>query len=93
MSNISSFFLGSLITLACSFIPFILSSRQLSKQAKRSATLSTLIIRGIEESGVAKFRRNNEGEPIGMIFDLAIDSINSSASLHSHQASEIQSNK
>ena len=93
MNNISSFFLGSLVTLICSFIPFILSSRQLSKQVKRLVTLSNLIIRGIEESGVAKFKRNNKGEPIGMIFDLAINSINLSSSIHSHQESETQSNK
>ena len=93
MNNISSFFLGSLITLVCSLIPFILSSRQLSKQVKRLVTLSSLIIRGIEESGIAKFRRNNKGEPIGMIFDLSIDSINLPSSVHSHQAPETQSNE
>lgn len=69
MTNTVSFLLGSLVTLICAGIPFWLSSKQLSKEAKRLAALNILIIRGIEESGKAKFRRNDEGEPIGMIFE------------------------
>ena len=57
MDNATAFLLGVLVTLICSFIPFFLSSRQLSKETKRLVKLSNLIIRGIEETGIAKFRR------------------------------------
>jgi hypothetical protein len=91
MNNATYFLLGIIVTLICSFIPFILSSRQLSKEAKRIIELSTLIIRGIEESGLAKFNRNEKGEPIGMIFNLTLsDSLHleDSVKLSSHQSPE-----
>jgi len=72
MNNATSCLLGILFTFICSTIPFIISSRQLSKEAKRLIALSNLIIRGIEESGLAKFSRNANGEPVGMHFDVTV---------------------
>ena len=73
MTNLSSFLLGSLVTLICALIPFIISSRQLSNEAKRLAKLSTLVIRGIEESGLAKFSRDEKGNPVGLRFDITVE--------------------
>lgn len=94
MTNTTSALLGILFTFICSTIPFIISSRQLSKETKRLVMLSNLIIRGIEESGLAKFSRNANGEPVGMHFDMTVsDSINLSSSIPStHQVPETQSN-
>jgi len=92
MNNTLVALLSIFFTFICSTIPFIVSSRQLSKEAKRLMVLSNLIIRGIEESGFAKFSRNAKGEPIGMHFDMTVmDSINlaSSATI---QVPEKQSN-
>jgi hypothetical protein len=86
MDNTTAFLLGILVTLACSLIAFILSSCQLSKQVKRLVKLINLILRGIEESGAAKFRRDEKGEPIGMIFDLAItESLHLGNSINSNE--------
>ena len=93
MNNATSCLLGILFTFICSTIPFIISSRQLSKEAKRIIVLSNLIIRGIEESGFAKFNRNAKGEPIGMIFNLTLsDSLTlaDSPNLSSPQSPETQ---
>jgi hypothetical protein len=93
MNNATSCLLGILFTFICSTIPFIISSRQLSKEAKRLVTLSNLIIRGIEESGLAKFSRNAEGEPVGLRFNITVsDSINLSSSISSDENTETKSN-
>ena len=92
MDNTTAFFLGILVTLTCSLIAFILSSWQLSKQVKRLVKLINLVLRGIEESGVAKFRRDENGEPIGMVFDMAIrESLHLSSSVTSHEVPRTKS--
>jgi hypothetical protein len=93
MNNTASCLLGILFTFICSTIPFIISSRQLSKEAKRLVTLSNLIIRGIEESGLAKFSRNANGEPVGMQFDMTVSdslTLKESTTLSSPQAPATQ---
>lgn len=69
MTNLSSFLLGSLVTLVCAFFPFWMSSRQLKNEARRLAKLSNLVTRGMEESGIAKFNRDPAGEAIGLVID------------------------
>jgi hypothetical protein len=92
MDNTTAFLLGVLVTLVCSIIPFFLSSKQLSKETKRIIKLSNLIIRGIEETGIAKFRRDENGEPIGMIIDLGIiESLHLTSSVNSHEVSATKS--
>lgn len=83
MLNFVYFLVGVLVTLVCAFIPFLKSSRQLSREAERLATLANLITRAMEESGFAKFTRNPSGEAIGPIFDQEIrESIGFSAASH-----------
>lgn len=69
VNNLSSFLLGSLVTLVCAFVPFWMSSRQLQSEARRLAKLSNLVTRGMEESGFARFNRNSAGEAIGLVLD------------------------
>jgi len=85
MNNATSFLLG----LVCSIIIFFLSSRQLSNEVQKLVKLINLIIRGIEESGLAKFSRNAKGEAVGMQFDITVSDflhLSPSASSHSHPA-------
>ena len=92
MNNTTAFLLGCLFTLLCSFIPFILSSIQLSRTSKRLVKLISLIIRSIEEAGIAKFRRDENGEAIGMIFDLAItEALHLADSVNSHKVPATES--
>lgn len=92
MDNTTAFLLGCLFTLLCSFIPFIFSSIQLSRTSKRLVKLINLIIRGIEETGIAKFSRDKNGEPVGMKFDLSItESLHLGNSVNFHEKPETKS--
>ncbi len=89
MTNTLSLLLG----LVCSIIIFFLSSRQLSSEVKKLVKLINLVLRGIEESGFAKFSRNAKGEAVGMRFDITVsDLLHLPTSTSSdHQTSETQS--
>ncbi len=52
-----------------SLVFYLLSGRQLAKEAARLRNLTTLIIRGMEEGGLVKFNRDASGEPIGLVFE------------------------
>lgn len=60
---------GLVSGLFVSIVFYWLSGRGLRNEAKRLRHLTTLIIRGLEEAGVAKFTRGASGEPIGLIFE------------------------
>ena len=68
LSAHSEFLFGILVTAICAVVPFLVASIQLAKETKRLRKLITLIARGIEETGLATFRRDANGEFIGMIF-------------------------
>lgn len=83
LNNLTTLLIGIIITLICTGIPFYYSTKQLSKEARKLRSLSNLVIRAIEESGIAKFNRDKNGEPIGLIFNMEInESINLSTSIH-----------
>lgn len=67
MTNATSFLLGSVVTLICAAVPFILSSRQLIAETKRLRTLSNLILSSLEAAGIAECRRDSAGEIVGII--------------------------
>ena len=48
---------------------YLLSGRQLAREAARLRQLTTLIIRGMEEAKFVRFNRDAAGEPIGVIFE------------------------
>lgn len=67
---IISFASGVIITLICSLLPFIRSSQQLDKEAKELRRLSTLILRGLENSDLVSLNRDDKGNIIGLIIEL-----------------------
>lgn len=68
----NDFWFGVLVTVVCAIIPFVISSYQLSQETKKLRKLINLIIRGIEESGFATYRRDKKGEIMGMVFSESI---------------------
>ena len=57
-----------LVAIICAFIPFIIASIQLARETKRLRRLITLIARGIEQTGLATFRRDANDEFIALEF-------------------------
>jgi hypothetical protein len=47
-----------------------LAGRDMRREARRLHQLSNLITRGLEDGKIAKFNRDEQGNPIGMTFEL-----------------------
>jgi hypothetical protein len=71
-AKMNEFWFGCLVTIVCAGIAFFLSSYQLYKETKKIKKIITFTIRGMEEAGFAKYRRDAKGEIIGMIFSESI---------------------
>jgi hypothetical protein len=63
--------LGGLITFFASRHYYIKASKDLEQAAARLQTLTTLIIRGMEEAGLVTFTRDQAGNPIGLVIELS----------------------
>jgi len=50
------------------------SSNDLKKEAAELRKLNTLILRALEDSALAKLNRDSEGNIIGLIFDVEVQS-------------------
>ncbi|WP_144063039.1 hypothetical protein [Litchfieldella anticariensis] len=70
---------GSLVTWCAAKHYYEKASNDLAKEANELKHLNTLMLRGLEESGMAEFSRDDEGNVKGMI-------IQSSGSLHAGPA-------
>ena len=58
---------GGLVTWWVSGHHYVKASHDLEQAAGRLQKLTTLIIRGIEEAGLATFTRDAAGNPIGLV--------------------------
>jgi hypothetical protein len=65
----NNFWIGCLVTIICALIPFCISSYQLYRESKKMRKTMNYMIRGIEDSGLAKYRRNEKGEIVGMVLE------------------------
>src|SRR6266699_3417445 len=71
MTNLTSFLLGSGVTLIFAIVPFVLSSRQLKREASMLRRLNEILLNTLEEHGVIKLNRDSKGNVIGRSIVLA----------------------
>jgi hypothetical protein len=62
---------GGLITFLASRHYYVKASKDLEGAAARLQTLTTLIIRGMEEARLATFTRDGSGNPIGLVIEMS----------------------
>jgi hypothetical protein len=62
---------GGLITFVASRHYYMKASKDLDQAAARLQTLTTLIIRGMEDAGLATFNRDQAGNPIGLVIKVS----------------------
>jgi hypothetical protein len=65
MTNLTSFLLGSGITVIFAIVPFVLSSRQLNREAAMLRRLNEILLNTLEEHGIIKLNRDANGNIIG----------------------------
>jgi hypothetical protein len=62
--------LGGLITWIASRHYYLRSSKELEAEAARVRKLTTLVLRALEEKGLARLNRDAQGEIIGLVLDV-----------------------
>jgi hypothetical protein len=76
---------GGVITWAVSRAYYVRASKDLSAEANNLKQLTTLMLRGMEEAGLAKFSRDEKGNIQGLVFDLSI-----SESVHATDSTTVE---
>jgi hypothetical protein len=80
MNTIVSTVAGGVISALISWIFYWLGGRGLAKEAKRLHDLNVLLLRALEEAGLARVNRDDEGQPIGLVLEGAAVMESASAS-------------
>lgn len=62
--------LGGLITWITSWHFYRRGSKTLEAEAARLRKLTTMVLRALEEKGLARLNRDAQGEIIGLVFDV-----------------------
>ena len=62
--------LGGLITWIASRHYYLRSSKELEAEAARVRKLTTLVLRALEEKGLARLNRDAQGEITGLVLDV-----------------------
>lgn len=76
---IAGVIIGAVITWAVAKRYYMKASKDLKKEAEDLRKLNILMIRAMEEAGLAKFNRDSNGNLIGLIFDASLSLSTSSA--------------
>ena len=63
---------GGLITWFVSRFYYVQASKDLSKEANDLRQLTELMLRGMEEAGWVEYKRDDEGNTLGMVFRKSI---------------------
>jgi len=69
MNTIVSTAAGGLISAFISWIFYWLGGRGLAKEAKCLHDLNVLLLRALEEAGLARVNRDASGQPIGLVLE------------------------
>ena len=69
VGTIVGILLGSWVTFRVSRHYYLKAGQDLAVAASELRGLATLIIRGLEEAGLATFTRDSEGKPVGLVIE------------------------
>jgi len=79
--GLASVLLGAAISIGVSYYFAHRGSAELQREAERLRRQTTLILRAMEEAGLAQLNKDENGEPLGLIINLsAVSTGRSSAS-------------
>ena len=63
---------GAVITWCVAHKYYVKAGEDLRKEASELRKLNVLILRGMEESGLVKFNRDENGNPVGLVIELSV---------------------
>ena len=69
---IVSMVVGGLITVAVAWVCFYAGSRQLRKHVNQLTKLINIILRSLENAGLAELNRDEEGNIVGLVIHLEL---------------------
>lgn len=70
--NLLSIALGGIITFFVSRHYYVKATKDLRDEAEGLKSLTVLIIRAMEKSGLAEFSYDQEGKPMGLILKISV---------------------
>jgi len=73
--------IGSAITWVVAHKYYVKASEKLRKEASELRNLNVLILRGMEEAGFAKFNRDKNGNPVGLVLKISASDIESATTV------------
>lgn len=62
---------GGVITLIVAWIFYVIAAKDLRSEAAQLRKLTTLVLRALEEDGVAEFSRDESGKIIGLVIKVS----------------------
>lgn len=80
-----SVLIGALVTLIAARIYYQKASTDLVKEAQELHKLNILMLRALEQAGLAEFSRDSDGNICGLVINLKVQS-----SSHSHTSDNVE---
>jgi len=71
MTTIISILIGALITWFLTYVYYKKAGEELRKEGNELRKLNTLMLRGLEDAGLAEFGRDSKGNPTTLLIKLS----------------------